>query len=428
MNILSSHQLKSLIGSLNTEFENLFENKEKLEIDCTKFKEIFETQSNHLQTINGELELLKREVLQRKVEKNVISNTIPTPKPQKKQPIITNTLVEENNELEWDVKPLTSNIPHPVEISLLGEIIDLSVICSTSFSPDGSFLAIGSNKIIRVYNVDKDEFILNLMIDEPNDSQNHIRSIAWTPDSRKIISGSEDHRIRVFDITTSTLITSFIAGPGEVFQVQCAYKEKFFASATGDGVFSIWNLSNFSQICSFKRDTIEPVVATTLSISDTDKILAVGYSDGFVVLFDTEHKRVVFERQCHPKGVYAIKYLPTSRRITTSSLDFSIRIWDVSELDNRYDMRLVKTLEGHTNYVLSLAIDPKGKWLLSGSKDLTAKLTSLESGLMTYIIKAHTNSVITVSFNQNGSMFCTGSGDKSVKIWSITPEDSSEIA
>jgi WD40 repeat protein len=73
--------------------------------------------------------------------------------------------------------------------------------------------------------------------------------------------------------------------------------------------------------------------------------------------------------------------------------------------------------------VLLLAVDWIGDLILSGSKDLTARISSISSGQMLYTVKGHTNSIITVAYNSRRNMFCTGSGDRSVKIWSIIAED-----
>jgi WD40 repeat protein len=83
-------------------------------------------------------------------------------------------------------------------ISLLAEILDVSVICSTAFSPDGNWLVVSSDKTLRVYDIDKDDFLMQHSLnDSPQKSTNHIRSIAWTRDSLKLICGYG----RVSDLT-----------------------------------------------------------------------------------------------------------------------------------------------------------------------------------------------------------------------------------
>jgi len=428
MSLRTVAQIRDIVNTLGNEYEILTENRAKLENDCIRLRDYIENQISQIRSLNADLEKLKEDCFF-KSEKctNLASipelarpfpTTIPYPSPL--------ATVDEPHHVNWEGNGYDNAVSSSVEVSLLAEIIELNIISASSFSPDGACVAVGSNKTLRVYNVDKDEFVAQFFMDDKKDEPNHVRTIAWSPDGRRVICGSEDHKIRVFDINTSALLTSFVAGGGEVYQIQYAQKEKYFAAVTGDGLFSMWSSSNFSQICSMKRETPEPVIATSLSIYETDKLIAISYSDSYVLLFDADHKRVIFETQCHSKGVYTIKFLPGHRKLATASLDNSIRFWDVYENDGMYDLRFMKAIECHTGYVLTLSVDNKGKWLLSGSKDRTAKLISLETGTVMHNVKTHSNSVLSVSISPNGTMFCTGSGDKCLKIWAITPDDSNE--
>ena len=422
MSYLQSNQVRSLLDGLGNEYDSLIENKNKLETDCNKLKELIESQINQIQQINNEFEKLRFDFHQHLNGGNIAQI------PKNINPDPPQNLTNESNEQEWIIENIenTSMNTDPVQISLLAEIVDVSVISSTSFSPDGNLLAIGSDKNLRVYDINNDTFQLQSPIkDSKEDVPNHIRSLAWSPDSRYIICGGEDHFVRVFELSSKVLISHFKAGEGEVFQLQCAHKSNFFATATGDGYLALWRLDTYTKIWNstpFNLNNSSP--ATSLSISDDDKIIAVGYGDNKIVFWNVETQKAIYEHLCHSQGIYATQFVPGSKRIITSSLDTTIKIWDIEYKNDLISLKLWKELDGHTNYVLTLAIESKGKWLLSGSKDLTVKLSSLESGLMVYNLKAHTNTVITVSFNNQGTMFCTGSGDHSVKIWSMNPEDS----
>ncbi|MGH8654176.1 MAG: WD40 repeat domain-containing protein [Gammaproteobacteria bacterium] len=50
-------------------------------------------------------------------------------------------------------------------------------------------------------------------------------------------------------------------------------------------------------------------------------------------------------------------------------------------------MKLLRTLEGHENVVMSVAFDPMGRTLASGSADKTVKLWEVASGKLLRTLK-----------------------------------------
>ena len=451
-----SNPFRNILDSISNEYEVLLESKTKLEADCQKLNDFIEIQIQQIQQLNMDFQKLKHEFALRQEQyspKQMIAPPqtmlppvppvpqaieeqqqqqqiqqqqaqMPPPPPPQQQP------AEESAENNWEIVPLIPNVQS--DISLLAEIVDVSVICSTAFSPDNTSLAIGSNKTLRVYNINDDQFLLQFVIEGPEEVSNHIRTVSWTPDSRFIIAGGEDHNIRIFDMgNKGNLIATFEAGEGEVFQLECSRSGNFFVAVTGDGALTVWDLSHdpakrYTKLWQVKRETNDPnhkIIATSLSLSHNDRFVAVGYDDNYVAIWDLEAHSCAFSSETHTQGVYAIKFIPGDQKLATASLDSTVKLWNIRYTEKGIELELWRTLTGHTNYALCLAVDPTGKWLISGSKDLTAILTSLDKGEMVFAVKSHSNSIITVAFNSNGTMFATGSGDKSIKIWQfLAPE------
>ncbi|KAH0793873.1 Transcriptional repressor tup11-related protein [Histomonas meleagridis] len=421
--------MKQLLDQLATEYEFLVNNRTKLENDCTKLKDYIDSQITQIQSLNNDFEKLRQEFLKRggtQLMKQV-QDPAPTEAEQHAE--------EEQTTQDWELITLAApeNILKPYIISLIAEILDISVICSTSFSPNGTFIAIGSDKTIRVYNIEKDTFQFQETIEtnETDPSISHIRSISWIGNDKIIVCHGGDSHIRVYDIYEKKLCNDFTTGEGGVFQVLVSNNNKYISAITGDGSLVIFSMDDFTEIARMKRTAVESdeeVIAVSMAISLDDKIIAVGYSDYHIVLWDVETHQQLLDNKCHSDGIQAIKFIPNSNRLATASLDFTIKIWEMNKTDDgKIDFQMWKSIDGHENFVLTLAVDAKGEWLLSGSKDMSARLIDLKTGEMIYNIKGHANSIISVDFNKAGNLFCTGSGDKSVKIWSFTPEETGEI-
>ena len=77
------------------------------------------------------------------------------------------------------------------------------------------------------------------------------------------------------------------------------------------------------------------------------------------------------------------------------------------------------TIREHQGYdVWAVAYSPCGKWVVSGSSDKTAKVSSAVTGEVRYTLWGHTDWVRAVAFSQDGLSIATGSNDRTVRIWS----------
>ena len=70
--------------------------------------------------------------------------------------------------------------------------------------------------------------------------------------------------------------------------------------------------------------------------------------------------------------------------------------------------KCLKTLEGHSDDVRSVAFSPNGKMIVSGSRDDTVKLWSIVTGECLRTLKGHTNAVYSVAFSPRWQYDCIG--------------------
>jgi PKD repeat protein len=77
----------------------------------------------------------------------------------------------------------------------------------------------------------------------------------------------------------------------------------------------------------------------------------------------------------------------------------------------------IRTFQGHTGSVNSVAFSPDGRYAISGSKDNTIKLWEVSSGAEIRTFQGHTSSVLSVAFSPDGRYAFSGSLDKTLKMW-----------
>ena len=80
----------------------------------------------------------------------------------------------------------------------------------------------------------------------------------------------------------------------------------------------------------------------------------------------------------------------------------------------------MRTLEGHTSWVASVAFSPDGKLLASGFGDGTIKLWDVATGREVRTLEGHTDIVLSVAFSPDGKILASGSDDGTLKLWDIS--------
>ena len=80
---------------------------------------------------------------------------------------------------------------------------------------------------------------------------------------------------------------------------------------------------------------------------------------------------------------------------------------------------LLRTLEGHVNWVHSVVLTADGRRAVSGSRDNTLKVWDLETGQLLRTLKGHADDVRLVTLTVDGRRAVSGSDDKTLKVWDL---------
>ncbi|KAJ6064252.1 hypothetical protein N7499_012932 [Penicillium canescens] len=143
-------------------------------------------------------------------------------------------------------------------------------------------------------------------------------------------------------------------------------------------------------------------------------------SDDFqlrVYNYNTSEKITSFE--AHPDYIRSIAVHPTQPFVLTASDDMTIKLWDWEK-----GWKCVQVFEGHSHYVMGMAINPKDtNTFASACLDRTVKIWNLGSPHANFTLEAHeTKGVNHVDYYPQADKpyLLTTSDDKTVKVWDYT--------
>src|SRR5262249_26464359 len=83
----------------------------------------------------------------------------------------------------------------------------------------------------------------------------------------------------------------------------------------------------------------------------------------------------------------------------------AVKLWDAAT------GTLIRTFEGRSSWVFSVARSPDGRRVLSGGWDHTLKLWDASSGALIRTLKGHTAAVRSVAFSPDGTRLLSGGDD-----------------
>ena len=164
------------------------------------------------------------------------------------------------------------------------------------------------------------------------ETTSEVSSVAFTPDGKRIVSGSWDTTVRLWDAHTGQPVGQPMTGhTAPVFSVAFSPDGKRIVSGSADKTLRLWD-----------ADTGKPI------------------GDPM-----TGHKAPVF----------SVAFSPDGKRIVSGSADKTVRLWDAA-----IGKPIGEPLTGHTDLVLSVAFSPDGHRIVSGSADTTVRVWDAGTG------------------------------------------------
>ncbi|OJJ68072.1 hypothetical protein ASPBRDRAFT_47014 [Aspergillus brasiliensis CBS 101740] len=114
----------------------------------------------------------------------------------------------------------------------------------------------------------------------------------------------------------------------------------------------------------------------------------------------------------HCDWVSSVAFSGDGQLLVSGSGDETVKLWDAAT------GALKHTLEGHSDSVSSVAFSGDGQLLASGSYDKTTiKLWNAATGALKHTLEGHSGSVSSVAFSGDGQLLASGSRDETIKLW-----------
>lgn len=237
-----------------------------------------------------------------------------------------------------------------------------------------------------------------------------VEHAAWSPDGRKIITGSRDGTPRVWSVETGELLAELSFHSNRISQAQFSRDGKVILSASVDGTACLWDAESLRCLAEFggRGDDLwdAKLAADGLHFLTT-------HMDGSVRLWNRETWYPIQATQAKI-GLNVAAVSNDARFTVTVSEKGRAQLWDTSS-------GVLKTTLGEEHEeVTRVALNPSGTIIAIAPANLSVQLWDVKTGAKTRELGRTSGEITALAFSPNGEGLLSGSFDGALQYWNVT--------
>jgi eukaryotic-like serine/threonine-protein kinase len=247
------------------------------------------------------------------------------------------------------------------------------------------------------------------------------RSVAWSPDSKQIVSASDDKTAQVWEAATGDHLFTYAGHTDGVNAVAWSPDGKLITSASSDATVQVWEAATGIYLFTYAGHTDR---VNSVAWSFDGKLIASASDDKTVQVWEAITGHHLFTYRSHSDWVRALAWSPDGKRIASASDDSTVHIWEATGRNMFFSKNVYR---GHSERVRALAWSPDGKYIASASDDKTVHIWNFASRKPTLIYQGHADGLRAVAWSPDGKYIASGAGssnkyyaDNAVCIWETT--------
>jgi WD40 repeat protein len=232
----------------------------------------------------------------------------------------------------------------------------------------------------------------------------------FSADGKRLITGSGDNTIKLWDVETGTLINTFKGHSALIFDVKFSSDNKHIISGSWDGSLRIWDTKTAKSLQYIKLEEGSPYC---LEFTPNDLYVVSGDLGKSFKLFEVDAGKEFRNIVGHTDLVSEVCFSPDGKQMVSASLDGKVKVWDL------LSGMLVNKFSGHTSGVYTVAYHPDGKFIASGSNDRTIKIWNPITGKEIKTLTGHSGAITSIKISSDGTYLYSCSIDGEIKVWNL---------
>jgi len=233
-----------------------------------------------------------------------------------------------------------------------------------------------------------------------------ISEIAWSPDGRYLASAAGRGSIWIWDQRTGDAITKIKGHSGWIESIAWSPDGRSLASAAQDNSVQLWSVEGGKRVRTLQGHSA-PI--RTIDWLPNGHVIS-GSKDTTVRIWDVQSGQALKVLEAHSGEVTSVSSSPDGSRLLSTANDDRLLVWD--PLSDAVPF----SFESPSNGLLGARWSPDGQSVVSWHRDKTIHIRDLHAARKERTLEGHTEMILSVQFSHDGLLLC--SAEKGlVHIW-----------
>ena len=225
-------------------------------------------------------------------------------------------------------------------------------ITSLSINPSGKWIAFGSKYLNQLFVW---EWKSETYIYKQQGHMNDINIISFSPEGGQLASGADDGKIKIFDISSSNCLITFIEHTAKITGLQYALnKSNVLVSSSLDGTIRAYDLikyKNFRIMTTPKQTQL-----ICCSVDYSGEIVAAGSLDTYnIFVWSLKTGDLIDVLNGHTGPVSCLAFSHINDILVSGSWDNTVKMWEL------YTKKGISETYEHNSKITAIALSPNDK-------------------------------------------------------------------